>query len=227
MGKNTTELEIENKLQLAEEYLFGDIFTQDPYEAVNVLAELANLGVAKAQKYLGDCYSNGMGVDEKDEDLAFSLYQQAAEQELPEAEYSMSHCYKQGIGVQKDPEEAFLWMKKAAFHGLSIAQLNLAYYYKNGFGTPVDKKKAMTWGQIAFNNPKDPKVEGNSLSEYLKLELMNLKIVDYKTGEDLACGSMDNSYQQKQWVNGEKLHLNIDEAKYKKLLLMMKKADAD
>ena len=45
---------------------------------------------------------------------AFNLLLQAAQAGLPEAEAEVARCYEEGLGVEKDVEEAFAWASRSA-----------------------------------------------------------------------------------------------------------------
>ncbi|MFX5839491.1 tetratricopeptide repeat protein, partial [Acinetobacter baumannii] len=48
---------------------------------------------------------------------------QAAEQGLPDAEYSMGICYIKGRGVPQSVDEGLIWLAKAAEHGHFMAKV--------------------------------------------------------------------------------------------------------
>lgn len=84
------------------------------------LAELileADHGNAAAQNDLGmlllkEGISNG----------AFALFQQAAQQNDPDAMHWLYRCYQQGLGVERNENLAMMWLHKAAAHGHAIAK---------------------------------------------------------------------------------------------------------
>ena len=51
---------------------------------------------------------------ENDYDKAIEYFQKAADQGLGYAQYSLGFCYRNGLGVPKDPAEAAQWFQKAA-----------------------------------------------------------------------------------------------------------------
>ena len=100
----------------------------------------------------------------------FADWKQAAEQGIPEGQVLLSVCYRFGINVPQDNEEAIKWIRKAAkIHGTSLnlsplplvpikvtfesvpkqgladAQYLLGMYYLEGIGVPTDAKKAIEW----------------------------------------------------------------------------------
>ena len=74
-----------------------------------------------------------MGVP-KDEEKAAELFQQAAEQEDPDAMCTLGWCYETGCGVPQDWEKAAEWYRKAADEGSGQAMGNLAWCYEHGKG---------------------------------------------------------------------------------------------
>lgn len=70
-------------------------------------------GLAEAQLRLGSCYDSGIGVDQNNQ-KALEFYQQAANQDLPEALGALSWIYLFGrLGVQKDEKKSQqLWEKR-------------------------------------------------------------------------------------------------------------------
>lgn len=69
-----------------------------------------------AQYNLGAMYATGRGV-ERDYEKAVELYQQAAEQGLPQAQYSLGIMFENGKGVGKDLTRAEELFRKAAASG--------------------------------------------------------------------------------------------------------------
>ena len=65
-------------------------------------------------------FLQGEHVKENDE-KAVAYFQQAAEQELPVAQYNLGNCYYNGWGTSKDNGSAKFWMKKAAENGYEAA----------------------------------------------------------------------------------------------------------
>ncbi|KAI9707087.1 MAG: hypothetical protein M1836_000047 [Candelina mexicana] len=57
------------------------------------------------------------GVFEKNEELAFTYAQRAAQSALPTAEFAMGYYYEIGMFVSRDLSEARKWYEKAAEHG--------------------------------------------------------------------------------------------------------------
>lgn len=62
---------------------------------------------------------------------------------------SLARLYKEGIGVEKNPAEAFLLYQKSAEQGNAGAMGNLGECYQEGFGVAKDEKEAFRWYQKA------------------------------------------------------------------------------
>ncbi|MEQ1546523.1 tetratricopeptide repeat protein [Methyloglobulus sp.] len=61
-----------------------------------------------------------------------------------EAEFLLAECYSKGIGVEKNPEQAFAWYKKSADQGYRQSKFFLARYYKMGRGVAQSDEMADT-----------------------------------------------------------------------------------
>ena len=58
---------------------------------------------------------------ERDEKKAFSYFEQAANAEIPIAQYNIAVMYQYGSGVEQDKAKSRMWMAKAAQHGFPLA----------------------------------------------------------------------------------------------------------
>lgn len=72
-----------------------------------------------------------------------------AEHGYPLAECQVGYFYYEGLGVEKDISQAFVWMRRAAEHGDWDAQFNLAEFYEEGIGIQADLDQAKYWYQQA------------------------------------------------------------------------------
>lgn len=66
----------------------------------------------------GDTAAGLRAFQNKDYRTAFSEWKAAAVQGNPEAQYNLGMLYLKGLGVGKDPIEAFHWLHLAAEQGL-------------------------------------------------------------------------------------------------------------
>lgn len=74
--------------------------------------------------------------------VALEKIKEAAETNEVTAQYYLGHIYDEGIGVAKNPVEAFNWMKPAAQQGMARAQNYLGWMYENGAGVAQDYSEA-------------------------------------------------------------------------------------
>jgi len=116
------------------------------------LAQMEQLAVQndpKALIWLANNYRNGEeGVPK---DLAKALYwdQKAAEQKIPDAQYSMAVRFEDGDLVEKNLRMAIKWYEACANNGFgkwqSEAQASLGLRYLEGNGVIQDPVKAYEW----------------------------------------------------------------------------------
>lgn len=76
---------------------------------------------------------------------AQSLWQQEAEQGVPDAMLGLGLLADRGFGGVRDPAAAYAWYAKAADLGLAEAQFNLAVIHDSGQGQPRDLSQALLW----------------------------------------------------------------------------------
>ena len=102
-------------------------------EAVKFIEEAVERGSLKAKAILGAMYLTGEGVEE-DKVKGFSLIKEASASALNNDEIfnDLAVCYKNGYGVQKNPQLALEYYKKAMEGGSIIAMYNLGNAYLNG-----------------------------------------------------------------------------------------------
>ena len=95
---------------------------------------MAERGDAFAQYNLGNCYFDGEGV-EQDEEEAAKWFLKSAEQGNAMAQYRLGDCYYTGVGVEQDEEEAVKWFRDvhAVFERHGVAR-SLWSYKQMDFG---------------------------------------------------------------------------------------------
>lgn len=167
-------------LQLAENSLkpLRKSYDPDSYDypaAAEILRQPAEQGQARAQFYLGNCYRNGIGVNEN-LDEAIKWYKKAAEQGYTNAQDQLGDMYLYGKGVEKDEDEAQRWYKTAflraeeqARKGIFKYQIKLMIYYMKGRGVEKNVDKAEEWYNKATTSWKgDPEYgDGKKAKELL------------------------------------------------------------
>jgi TPR repeat protein len=90
-------------------------------EAVKWFQMAADQGLASAQNFLGNCYSEGIGVPQNYSE-AIKWRRKAADQGHLEAQFNLGECYYNGDGVPQNYTEAAKWYQKAAEQGHLVAQ---------------------------------------------------------------------------------------------------------
>lgn len=68
-----------------------------------------------------------------------------AQQGYPLAECQVGYFYMEGLGVEKDMDQAFYWTQRAAQHGDRDGQYNLGWFYETGLGTDPSLELAKRW----------------------------------------------------------------------------------
>ena len=87
--------------------------------------------------------------DNKEYELAFTMFFSAANDGHLEAQFSLAYSYDVGRGTTRDYVKAVEWYKKAANSGHTIAMNNLGLKYLNGLGVEQDYQKAFMWFEKA------------------------------------------------------------------------------
>ncbi len=106
--------------------------------------ESIELSNPKQTYQLGLAYYEGDSVPE-DNDKAFKLFQQAADQGYAPAERYLGLMYYHG-NIEQNYQKAFLWIQKAANQGYTDAQTDLGIMYEDGAGVNQDYEKARRLG---------------------------------------------------------------------------------
>jgi TPR repeat protein len=96
-------------------------------------------------------YEQGLGTD-ADRQTAQRYYQQAAEQQSPQALDALGTLYLKGEGVIQNFKESLRLFQQAAAQGYPQAQHNLGIAYADGKGTFRDPVKAHMWFNLASAN---------------------------------------------------------------------------
>ncbi|MCL7421844.1 MAG: hypothetical protein M8364_13155 [Methylobacter sp.] len=115
------------------------------------LKKAAEQNHAEANYWLGQCYQNGIGV-EQNEGLAFGCFRIAAEQGLAESQYSLACCYFEGKEIEQSDELGMQWCEKAAEQGIASAQYRLAQCYFDGGCVEKNNELALNWLKKSAKN---------------------------------------------------------------------------
>lgn len=100
------------------------VFTQNP-----IVIKQAEEGNLDSQKYLAEKYFDGdIGYD-KNYQLSFKYYKLAANQGDSDSQFWVFYMLYEGIGTDKNENEAINWLKKSADQNNQQAILRLGVYY--------------------------------------------------------------------------------------------------
>lgn len=110
------------------QFLVGNMYEEglgisaDHTQAVNWLKKSAALGNAAAQLKLAKIYSKDQREAKANHTIAAKYFQQAAANNVPEAQFMLAVCYLNGIGVERNLEHSQYWYNQAAKLGLPGTQ---------------------------------------------------------------------------------------------------------
>jgi len=140
----------EQQWMLGTEYSDGEKVRRDYGEAVKWWKKAAYQGHSWAQLNLSECYLEGKGIalDRKKgvETLRLIIDKSDNAYLRAVAMFRLSHCYRDGFGVQKDFSECTKWLRKSAEMGFFSAQKELGNAYLNGnFKIPKDQELGRLW----------------------------------------------------------------------------------
>jgi hypothetical protein len=91
--------------------------SRDIERALHYYHRSAELGNSHAMFNIGACHLKGDTPTQKaDYDLAYDWLEKAADERSADAEFGLHEVYKLGLGVEKDLEEAYYWLKRAQKH---------------------------------------------------------------------------------------------------------------
>jgi len=139
-------------------------------DALPLLREAANVGVAEAQYNLGICYLDGIGVA-ADAAIANSWFERAAKQGWVDAQFKLAYNYATGRGLSKDLKLAHQWCLEAAKQGDSQCQFIVIGNYLEGHGVKKDLAAGLKWANRlgTRENPEDLTISGRITSARLNL----------------------------------------------------------
>jgi TPR repeat protein len=91
----------------------------------------------------------------KDYLRAYKEWKAGAEAGQAEAQFDLGVLYAQGLGVQRDLNQAASWYRKSADQGNAEAQFALGQMYARGWGVPRDTADAIRWFQLSNSVDSD------------------------------------------------------------------------
>lgn len=151
-------------------YLIGMGVEVDEIEAVRWYRRSAENNFHWAALKLALCYKTGIGVDSNEKEagkwLIIALKQKnyvakkvfanwyliPAEHGDVKAQCKLGYFYKNGIGVEENPDEAVKWYRMAAKQGNSLAQCQLGECYQIGSGVEASVENAISLYRKAADN---------------------------------------------------------------------------
>ncbi|CAM9403938.1 unnamed protein product [Ectocarpus fasciculatus] len=119
-------------------------------KAVQWLEVAMEAGDPMAYSTLATWYTAGRAGLELDHDKAFELHLQAANMNMPRAQYNTAVHYLEGTGTEQNLLEAAAWFERAGALGMPQAMLNLGKMLENGIGVEVDRERALKLYQAAL-----------------------------------------------------------------------------
>lgn len=118
-------------------------------EVLELAQKSADMNCPSGKNSLGYLYEHGYCVAQNQQ-KAFELYKEAANEKDPIALYNVGNCYLRGFVVKKDTTEALKYMEKSAIQGYTFAQYRLAFlYYVGGNTIKRDVSKGIEWLTLA------------------------------------------------------------------------------
>jgi TPR repeat protein len=161
-SRHTFEMEKEEDIE-RRRWRVHELFTDHMWDGnLDRIAKAASSGDCLAKVRLGLCYEHGEATPE-DRDKALKLYEEAAFEGLPEAQYRLAMCL-----LMENPESArgFCFLRDAAGQGLEEAMVQMGRQYYSGVGTKQDHRRAAMFFESA--------AEAGSVEGLLNLALCHL-----------------------------------------------------
>ncbi|OTG67133.1 tetratricopeptide repeat protein [Acinetobacter silvestris] len=110
---------------LGQWHRLGHYVPQNPDAAILLFQQAVNLGAVVAHLELADIGLQGLS-EKINLQQAFKHLHLATLAGNRDAQYSFSQCFKQGLGTEKDEEQALYWLEQAAQNHHGDAQFELA-----------------------------------------------------------------------------------------------------
>ncbi|AEF84057.1 Sel1 domain protein [Treponema primitia ZAS-2] len=103
----------------------------------------------------------------KDYEIAFKLFEKAANLDDGEAQYSVGRFYEKGMFVSKDIQEALNWYTKASEKQIPYALEKIAYFLQHGVAGEKDIQKANHYYKKAAQGFQKMADRNDSKAQYL------------------------------------------------------------
>lgn len=146
-----------SKLNLALAIANGRGVPKDEKAGLELLDETAASGLPEAVYAQGETYYFGQFGRNVDMARAFPLILSAAKAGNRDAQNTVGMMYRDGLGTEKNEEEALKWLESAAKRGHLKAQSNLAHTLGLESQNRDRRMFALKWAMVAYNR-KEPMV---------------------------------------------------------------------
>ena len=151
-------------IQLASVYReAGSASPERMREVFQLAKKSADLGLARAQLWVGYMYANGDGV-KRDLHRAAEYYHMAAVQDVGTALLELAELYEVGEGVEQDVKLAQEYLRRAIRMDAVSAEIAYADLLCYEFGDPESYKQAVNFYKLAAN-----KNSGQALARLAKI----------------------------------------------------------
>ncbi|MHB8109618.1 MAG: tetratricopeptide repeat protein [Syntrophorhabdaceae bacterium] len=139
------------------EYWLADIYEftlKDLQEAVRWYKRAAEHGHAKSKRCLANMYMVGSGTEFNCKE-AFRLYHEAADQNIPEAQFVLGEYYRTGYPdlIEKNTDRALAWYEQAARAGYEHAKTRIEQFWPDGVFQ--DRQRATETGDERSTDQKN------------------------------------------------------------------------
>jgi len=119
------------------------------YRASRVLLWIGVLLLGTTSMLCADTAAGLQAFRKADYPAAYREWRAAADQGQAEAQYNLGILYLKGLGVARNPEEAFRWFLLAADQGQADAQFQAGLMREKGIGVQKDYGQAQVWFALA------------------------------------------------------------------------------
>lgn len=158
----------------------------------------------RGKNMLGYLYEIGYCVP-KNQQKAFDLIKEAADENDPIAQYNMGIYHLNGLAVKKDTTEALKYIEKSAIQGLHFAQYKLAFlYYYGGNTIKRDVSKGIEWLTLASNQGM-PEAQYELSKIYYHGESGEVA-PDYNKAKDLCRKAAECGLPEAKWAMENKFN---------------------
>jgi len=188
------------------------------HKACELFKKSKDLGCARAANNLGMCYEQGVGV-EKDLELAFECYKQAADKKYAQGMINIAYIYLQKAKANKlmeNYERAAHWLRAAIIEDKNLPEANfyLGFLHEKGLGVDYDFHTSFSYYQKAalLNYPRAAKKCGDLLFKGKGLITPNVPeaLKYYEKAADLGDGDAFLALAKIHENGAEGIEQNVD-----------------